>query len=387
VDGPAVADYEREFARRVGVAHALAFSAGRVGLFGLLSALEIGPGDEVLLQAPTHIVVANAIRYTGATPVYVDCRPDSLNIDLDLLEERIGPRARTILLQHTFGLPVDLDGALELADRRGLAVIEDCVHALGACYDGRHVGSFGRAAFFSTEETKTISTTMGGMVTTDDGPLAERLRSFQARCAPPSAALVRRYIAKLVAYHLLTERHVHPHARRLYERGGRRQPLPGPTTPEESAGLRPTRYEQRLANAQALLGLRQLERLERNVSHRRVIARTYAARLERFGVQPPPVPSKASPVYVRYPVRVGDREAAVASVRPHAVPGLWFTSVLGEAADPAAGGYTEASCPNAEKAAGSLVNLPTHPRVSPSDAERLAEAVAPYASREPTTPR
>ncbi len=179
VEGPAIAEYEAEFARIAGARYACSFWAGRVGLYALLVGLGIGRDDEVLLQVPTHVVVANAIRYTGARPVYVDCALESYNIDLAEAERRITPNTRVLLLQHTFGNPVDLDAALELASRHNLVVIEDCVHALGATYRGRPVGSFGRAAFFSTEETKTISSTMGGIVTTDDPGLAARLIAFR----------------------------------------------------------------------------------------------------------------------------------------------------------------------------------------------------------------
>src|SRR6266849_10616142 len=175
VQGPAIIEYEQAFARQVGVRYAYSFCHARVGLYGLLLALGVGPRDEVLLQVPTHVVVSNAIRYTGARPVYVDCRLDNYNIDLEQAEQRITPRTKALVLQHTFGIPVDLDAALDLTRRHGLTLIEDCVHALGATYDRRPVGSFGRAAFFSSEETKTISTTMGGMVVTDDPDLATRI--------------------------------------------------------------------------------------------------------------------------------------------------------------------------------------------------------------------
>ncbi len=180
VQGPAIAGYEQEFARRVGVRHAVSFSSGRLALYGLLRTLGISTGDEVLLQVPTHIVVANAIRYVGAKPVFVDCDLATYNMDLDLAEEQITPRSRVLLLQHTFGIPAEPDKALDIARRHNLILIEDCVHALGGVYQGKSLGSFGRAAFFSTEETKIISSTMGGMAVTDDDALAASLRRFQA---------------------------------------------------------------------------------------------------------------------------------------------------------------------------------------------------------------
>ncbi len=137
----------------------------------------------MLLQVPTHIVVSNAIRRTGAHPVYVDCRAGDWNLDLEDVERRVTPRTRALVLQHTFGIPADPDAAVRFAERHGLALIEDGVHALGATWHGQPVGSFGRAAFFSTEETKMISTTMGGMVVT---PMAR-----SSRGSPPSARRAR----------------------------------------------------------------------------------------------------------------------------------------------------------------------------------------------------
>jgi perosamine synthetase len=375
VNGGAIARYEEEFARQIGVGHGIALATGRLGLYGLLVTLGVQPGEEVLLQAPTHIVVSNAIRHAGATPVFVDCARGTWNIDLEDAERRVGPRTRVLVLQHTFGAPADLDAVGDFADRHDLVLVEDCVHALGATWRGQPLGSFGRAAFFSTEETKIISTTMGGMVVTDDPALAARMREFQSRCEPPPASLVARYLLKLIAYHLLTQPHVHRFARAMYEAAGQRQPLPKPTEPIELFGGVRASYRQRLGNAQAAIGLRQLARLDENVAHRRRIAAHYREALARRGFETPDWPSGAEPAPVRYPVAVADRDAAERAVAPHAVLGTWFTSVLEEARSPADGGYRTGSCPQAEWAADHLVNLPTHPRVRLDDAERLVAAL------------
>ena len=376
VDGPATDEYERAFAARIGVAHGCSFATGRLGLFAILKALGVGEGDEVLLQVPTHIVVPNAVRYTGARPVFVDCTLDSYTVDLDDAERRVTPRTKAIVVQHTFGIPADVDGALELARRHGLEVIEDCVHSLGATYAGRQLGSFGRAAFFSTEETKTISTTMGGMVVTDDAALASRIRAFHETCVRPSRSLAARYVLKLAVYHVLTQPHVHRYSRELYERLGRRNPLPQATDEYERRGLRARVYEQRLSNAQADLGLRQLRRLRENLAHRDAVAAAYRSRLSELGFEPPRAPANGEPAFVRYPVWVEDRAAAVRRVAPHAVLGTWFTSVLEEADSPAHGGYEAGSCPNAEAAARHLVNLPTHLRVGRRDVDAITSALA-----------
>jgi dTDP-4-amino-4,6-dideoxygalactose transaminase len=376
VEGRKIKEYEDAFADTVGAKHAIGFASGRVSLFGLLRVLGVGDGAEVLLSVPTHIVVANAIRYSGARPVYVDCRPEDYNIDLADAERRITPRSRVLLLQHTFGVPVEMDAALAFARRHNLLVIEDCVHALGARYDGRPVGTFGDAAFFSTEETKMISTVMGGMAVTNNADLASKMRSFQASCSAPGGSLSARYLAKFLVYYLLTEPCIHRFARVAYERLGYRNPLPVPTNLEERQGQRPRDLERRISNGQAAVGLSQLGGLKANLEHRERIASAYEASLSPCGFRMVRPPSKAQPAFVRFPVWVENRPAVMGSLAPHVVVGTWFTSVLEEADSPECGGYVPGSCPNAENAAQHLINLPTHSRVTERDVRLLTAALA-----------
>lgn len=378
IQGPAITAYEAAFARRLGVRHAYSFASGRVALYGLLRGLGVGPGDEVLLQAPTHIVVPNAIRYTGARPIYVDCRLDTYTMDLEQAEQRVTPRTKVLLLQHTFGIPTDLDAALALAKRHRLIVVEDCVHALGATYRGRRVGSLGQAAFFSTEETKTISSTMGGMAVTNDPELAARLREFQSGCAWPSATLTARYLVKLIVYHVFTQPYLHPYTRPIYRllgRSPRTHLMPGATSGAERHGAKPANYEQRLSNGQAALALRQLRRLDGNLAHRRAVAAAYQARLSARGFAVPRPPAGAEPAFVRYPLWVEDRATTMRVAASTAVLGGWFSTVLGEAVSPAHGEYEPGSCPRAEASTRHLVNLPTHSRVSARDVEAIVAAV------------
>jgi perosamine synthetase len=376
LDGPSIVGFEQAFAGVVGSQHAVSFAAGRVGLYGILRCLGIGAGDEVLLQVPTHIVVANAIRYVGARPVFVDCELSSYNIDLAQVEDRVTSRTRALLVQHTFGIPVDMSKATALAERHGLQLIEDCVHALGASWGGRRVGTFGRAAFFSTEETKTISTTMGGMVTTDDAELAKRLYAFQRTCRLPTTYQTARYLFKLAVYHLLTEPRIHVAARTMYELAGQRHPLPRPTADAELRGERPPGFARRLSNGQAAVGLTQLARLEANLAHRGRIAELYLGLLAPLGFRLPEPLAASRPAYVRYPVWVEDRSAAERAMASRAVLGTWFSSVLEEALDPSYGDYVAGSCPRAEDAANHLVNLPTHPRVDERDATEIVARLA-----------
>jgi perosamine synthetase len=376
IEGPAIERYEAELARRVGSDSAISFGAGRVALYGILRELGVGEGDEVIVPLPTHVVVTNAVSYLGAKPVYADCRLTDFNIDPDGLAELIGSRTKAILVQHSFGIPGDMEALLAIAAQHGVPLIEDCVHALGGTWRGRPIGGIGAAGFFSTEETKIISSTMGGAAVTSDPQLAERVRAFQRDCPPPARSLTARRLAKLALYYALTQPHVHTVARPTYEALGGYQPMPVPTSQAELAGERPEHYEERLAAGQAEIALRQLVRLEENVAHRRRVAAEYAARLEPMGFTAPVVADDAEPAWVRYPVRVADRDAAIGAIRRRTVPGTWFTSVQEEAIRPTLNGYVAGTCPNAERAARELVNLPTHPRVGAKDVAAIVDAMS-----------
>ena len=376
VEGPAIERYEAELARRVGADTAVSFGAGRIALYGMLRELGVGAGDEVIVPLPTHIVVTNAVKYLGATPVYADCRLADYNVDPARAAALMGPRTRAMLVQHTFGIPADMEALTALAREHDVPLIEDCVHALGATWRGRPVGGIGTAGFFSTEETKIISTTMGGAGVTSDPRLAEGLRAFQRECPAPSRSLTGRRLAKLALYHVLTQPNVHMLTRPMYEMLGEYQPLPVPTSDAELAGERPEQYEERLGAGQAEIALSQLAHLDENLAHRRRVAAEYAAALAPLGYVAPVVADDAEPAWVRYPVRVKDRAAAISVLRKKMVPGTWFTSVQEEAVRPTINGYVAGTCPQAEQAARELVNLPTHPRVSAKDVAAIVEVMS-----------
>jgi hypothetical protein len=214
------------------------------------------------------------------------------------------------------------------------------------------------------------------MVVTDDAELAEGMRLFQTRCPLTPAPLAARYVLKFALYYLLTNPRVHRYARAIYDAVGQRQPLPRPTVREELIGRRPEKYEMRLSNAQALLAHRQLRALDSNLAHRRRIAEVYSESLATREESLPSPPDGAEAAYVRFPLWVKDRGAALQLGAAHAVLGTWFSSVLEEAAAPEYGAYVPGSCPRAELAAKHLVNLPTHPRVRPEDARELAGVLA-----------
>jgi perosamine synthetase len=168
--------FEREFAEFVGTRHGVATSSGTTALHLAVQALGIGPGDEVLVSASTNIATALAAYHNGAVPVPVDSERTTWNLDLDLVEELVTPRTRAIIPVHLFGHPVDMEALAEIAERHGLAVIEDCAESHGATVRGRQTGAFGNLACFSFYANKIITTGEGGMVLSDDDDLAERVR-------------------------------------------------------------------------------------------------------------------------------------------------------------------------------------------------------------------
>jgi len=174
--GESIPGFEEKFASYCGCKYGIAVTSGTTALHLAVAAAGIGPGDEILVSACTNIATALAASHNGAIAVPVDSEEVTWNLDLDLVESLITPRTRAIMPVHVYGHPVDMDRLCEIAKRHHLLVIEDCAEAHGATCRGKKVGSFGDMGCFSFLANKVITTGEGGMVTTDDAALAERLR-------------------------------------------------------------------------------------------------------------------------------------------------------------------------------------------------------------------
>jgi perosamine synthetase len=245
--GPYVGRFEEAVARQVGARHAVATVNGTAALHVALLVAGVQPDDEVLVPALTFVATANAVRYCGAHPVFVDVEPESWTLDPAktatflasqgtlrngrLVNRQTGRRLRALLPVHLLGHPADMDPILETAERFGLTVVEDACEALGAGYKGRAVGSFGRAACFSFNGNKVITAGGGGMVVTDDADVARLAR------------------------------HLTQQARQ-----------PGPEYVHDTIG-----FNYRLTNVCAAVGLAQLERLPEFLNRKREIASAYRA--------------------------------------------------------------------------------------------------------------
>jgi perosamine synthetase len=176
--GPMLARFERDWAERVGVAYAVACSSGTAGLHASFHARGLGPGDEVILPSFSFVASANAVLFTGATPVFVEVDPLTFNLDPAAVEAAITPRTRAIEIVDIFGYPAEIPALLEIAARRGLVVVEDACQAIGGEYDGRPLGGFGHPTVLAFYANKQMTTAEGGIVLTDDEELARVLRSL-----------------------------------------------------------------------------------------------------------------------------------------------------------------------------------------------------------------
>jgi dTDP-4-amino-4,6-dideoxygalactose transaminase len=179
--GEVTEGFEQEFASFIGAKHTLAVTNATAALHLACLACGIGPGDEVIVPSLTFVATANAVRYTGATPVFADIESlDWLNISPASIESRITERTRAILVVHYAGFPCDMPAIMEIARRHGLVVLEDSAHAIGSTLDGRALGTWGAIGCYSFFSNKNMTTGEGGMLATDEDALAEKLRLLRS---------------------------------------------------------------------------------------------------------------------------------------------------------------------------------------------------------------
>lgn len=179
VQGPQVKSFEEKWCAFTGAAHSLAVTSCTTGMHLAAAALDLGPGDEVIVPALTWISTANVIEHQGATPVFCDIDLETFNIDVSQIEGLITKRTVGILPVHLFGLAADMDPVMAIAKKHGLWVIEDAACGFGATYRGQHVGHFGNAGAFSFHPRKAVTTGEGGMVTTADADLATKIQQLR----------------------------------------------------------------------------------------------------------------------------------------------------------------------------------------------------------------
>jgi dTDP-4-amino-4,6-dideoxygalactose transaminase len=189
-EGPSIKEFEEQFAKYVGTQYAVAVGSGSLGLFLILDSLSLDKNSGVILPAYTDESVPEVIKSLNLEPIFIDIDRNTHNIDPSLIESKINEKTKVIIATHIFGRPCDLSQIMEIAKKHHLAVIEDCAHAIGAEYNGRRVGLFGTAAYFSFGITKPFNTFGGGMITTNDAALHGRIKERLASFVHPTPAAI-----------------------------------------------------------------------------------------------------------------------------------------------------------------------------------------------------
>jgi dTDP-4-amino-4,6-dideoxygalactose transaminase len=330
--GPAVQQFEESFASYIGVQHAVGVNSGTDALILALHALGIGPGDEVITVANTFHATAMAIARVGATPVLVDCRPDTYLMDLDQLPRVVTPRTRAIIAVHLFGQAMPMADLKTFADRHGLLVIEDCAQAIGARGGGRRVGSLSHAGCWSFAPAKNLAAAGdGGMITLDDPAVADSLR------------LLRHF--------------------------GQRQ----------QNDHRIVGFNSRLDTIQALVLSHKLPHMDAWNDRRRQIAQEYRQRLANVPVSFQECDEADAHVHHLFQVRTSERDALLAHLQRMGVDAVvrypYPVHLQAAFADL---GYRAGDFPVAEDLAANTLCLPLHPSMTEGEIDLVCSSVAGY---------
>jgi len=377
--------YESAFSSWFNGKGTFGFWKGRVALYAILKAMGIGIGDEIILPGYTCVVDVNPIKYLGAKPIYVDIEPVTFNINVELLQGEITPRTKVIIAQHTYGYPCNMDAIMNIADKNGIAVIEDCCPAFGSKYKGKTVGTFGKAAYFSFQWNKPYTTGLGGMVLVNDSELVEKIESLcEKELCKPSKKEVLMLAVQLAVYRAFIYPRTTAFAEALFRYLTKKGVVVGSSKFDEcAAGPAEPNFFKAMSTAQARSGLRQLKKVELNIAHRKKMAQLYDQLLEAKGWHAQQYDSSImEPVLVRYPVGVAEKEQALAKAGKAGIElGNWFNSPLHQIETSLrAYDYEPGMCPQAEKAAREVVNLPLHPRADEKTAKRTVEFITQFNS-------
>jgi dTDP-4-amino-4,6-dideoxygalactose transaminase len=371
---------EEEFKKYLGVKYAISFNSGRSAFLAILSSLNLNKDDEVLLQAFTCNAVPNPIIWAGFKPVYVDCDANTFNIDIEDLKTKITPRSKAIVVQHTFGLPADLDGVSKVCQENNLILIEDCAHSLGAEYKEKKAGTFGKVSFFSFSRDKVISSVYGGMVATNDDDLAKKIKEFQQKINYPSDFWVFQQLMHPILmnylilpiypifgkYLLILFQWLHIFSKAVHWK--------------EKRGKKPGYFPKKLPNALAILTLNQFKKLEKFNQHREEIARFYYVNLKDSKFELPPEFTDRKQIFLRFTIKNKKAHEIIRKAwEKNILIGDWYDKVIAPH-DTRLNKikYENGSCLVAEELATETFNLPTHINISQKNAQKIVKFLKKY---------
>lgn len=376
LEGTHTKEFEQALSDYYGGLEVITFGAGRMALYAILKAMNLQDGDEVILPGYTCVVTSNAIHHAGLKPVYVDVSVRDFNMIPELVEKAVTRRTRAILAQHTFGIACDMDALLNISERFGIPVIEDGAHAIGAYWDGRLVGEYGYASFFSTQGTKMFSTERGGYAVTKEKELAKRIREIQSKAVYAPAEIESACLLRWCYRAAFSRRPVLSPRLTLLEYFVRKLRVPGAyhileydreEYQDALDGNRPKYYPRPLPNLMAYVGLLQLRRLEEDIAHRRRLAEYLEAQLPKLGADVAVYDHKrAKPSWIRFPFVAKERTKWIIAMKKNGIsPGFWLNDPIHpKGSNWKKAGYIRGMCPNAEYLSEHILNIPMDRRVS-----------------------
>ena len=342
--GAKVREFERAFAEYIGVKHAIAVSSCTAALHLSLVATDVGGGDEVITTPYTFTATAEAIRYVGAKPVFVDVDEHTLNMDIANIETAITARTKAILPVHIAGVPCDMDALQDICRKHNLILIDDAAHAIPAEYKGRYIGSLSDVSAFSFYANKNLTTAEGGMITTNSDELAEPLRTMRLHGIDKDA-WTRQSHRSIWRYDITTEG-----------------------------------YKYNMTDIQAAMGLCQLMKLNKQHERRHHFAQIYQTELAKFAEIQTPFSSEnpREHAWHLYIIQLlsREREAFIDAMRAaniecsvHYIPLHLFRFYQEQY------GYREGDFPRAEAAFERVVSLPLHPGLTEEDVYTVVESI------------
>ena len=354
----------------------LSFYRGRVALSAILKALDIGGGDHVAIQAFTCLAVPEGVLATGAKPRYVDIESDGYNMDPNDLMAKITSQTRVIVVQHTFGIPARMDRIMEIAERAGLPVIEDCCHTLKSTYHGRLLGTYGVASFYSYEWGKPIVVGLGGSALVNDDSLRQRVDEAYPEYRNPS--MLRRLKLELQyrAFGLLYWPRLFWPVRTMFHTLSKLGAAEGNFNPVTAEGEVAEDFSLRMAPHLRRRLLRKLRQVDEHARHSQLLTAQYRSQIATPTVRHPEPSPGSETVYARYPLRVQDKPGMLVRARQRNVEmAEWYRTPVHPVSPEQLHlvDYEPGSCPNAETRASEIVSLPTHGRVGQRYLNRIVD--------------
>ena len=383
--GRSANELEDNFRKYLGVKYAFSFNSGRSSLFAILKALNLKNGSNVFLQAFTCNAAVNPILWQKLNPIYIDCDANNFNMDLGDLRNKItkNPEVKILMIQHTFGMPADMDKIMSIVRQHGLILIEDCAHSLGAEFHGQKLGTFGKVAFFSFSRDKVISSVYGGMAVTNDDKIGKNLQRVQADFGMPNYFWILQQLLHpvLLNYIILPIYNFLDLGKIFLVLSQWFYILSKAVHKKEKRGEKPDYFPKALPSALATMAFNQFKKLDKFYQHREKISRFYYENLKgtSFSVSDDLLPENLfskniKHSFLRFTVKHKNAHEIIYQSwhKQNILLGDWYTTPIAPfdtKLDQMH--YRSGSCSNAEYLAKITLNLPTHINISQNNAERI----------------